>query len=279
MEHDEGQLGDLLEESKDVHADAMAKTRAQLDEVVEIGRQERSRGALDRDEGFAFARDRRSALTSGVLGAGAVAGIGATILALGSVAAYAATPTDVQILQTAQSIENLAVATYGLALTLPFIGGAKANGVVKAFVTETRTQHMQHGEAFASAIRSLKGKVQPKADPVLAKVVAAAKPKLTSAGAVVALALELEQGAAETYVKDAALVKSAHAKNTLASIMGVEAQHVAVLLAVQALLAGGAAADIALPPPSLPAAAGGIGFPNAFYSTNQARPAMEGAVR
>jgi hypothetical protein len=49
--------------------------------------------------------------------------------------------------------------------------------------------------------------------------------------------------------------------------MGVEAQHVAILLAVQALLKAGDAADITLPPPvaKLPAAAGSVGFPNAFY--------------
>jgi hypothetical protein len=49
--------------------------------------------------------------------------------------------------------------------------------------------------------------------------------------------------------------------------MGVEAQHVAIVLAVQALLKAGDAADITLPPPvaKLPAAAGSVGFPNAFY--------------
>ena len=49
--------------------------------------------------------------------------------------------------------------------------------------------------------------------------------------------------------------------------MGVEAQHVAILYAVQALVAAGAADLIALPPDAakLPAAAGSVGFPDAFY--------------
>ena len=62
--------------------------------------------------------------------------------------------------------------------------------------------------------------------------------------------------------------------------MGVEAQHVAILLAVQALLKAGASAAITLPPPAakLPAAAGSVGFPNAFYATSNAAPASQGAL-
>ena len=50
------------------------------------------------------------------------------------------------------------------------------------------------------------------------------------------LALELENIAAETYVKDTVLANRATNKALFASIMGIEAQHVSVLLAVQALL-------------------------------------------
>ena len=72
-----------------------------------------------------------------------------------------------------------------------------------------------------------------------------------------------------------------NARKVFASIMGVEAQHVAVLLAVQALVAGGAPELIALPPDAskLPAAAGSVGFPDSFFKTDQARPATEGAVK
>jgi hypothetical protein len=64
----------------------------------------------------------------------------------------------------------------------------------------------------------------------------------------VGLALELENIAAETYVKDTTLVKSTSNKALFASIMGIEAQHVAVLLAVQALLKAGAPQLISLSP-------------------------------
>jgi hypothetical protein len=61
----------------------------------------------------------------------------------------------------------------------------------------------------------------------------------------------------------------------------VEAQHRSVLLAVQALLAGGGASLIAIPTDAakLPAAAGGVGFPSSFYATSSASPVSEKAVR
>jgi hypothetical protein len=76
-------------------------------------------------------------------------------------------------------------------------------------------------------------------------------------------------------------LENLNARNVTASIMGVEAQHVAVLRAVQALVAAGHPEYITLPPPAakLPAAAGSVGFPDAFYKTDMARPATEGAVK
>ena len=139
-----------------------------------------------------------------------------------------------------------------------------------------------------AAVRSLGGKSQTKPDPAFVPVVKKAVAGLGSAtpaqGAlgVVALALELENIAAETYVKDTVLAKKESNKALLASIMGIEAQHVATLLAVQALLMAGAPQLISLAPGTaamLPAAAGSVGFPNAFYKTNSAAPAGQGAVK
>ena len=58
--------------------------------------------------------------------------------------------------------------------------------------------------------------------------------------------------------------------------MGVEAQHVAILLAVQALVGAGAADLIALPPDAtkLPAAAGSVGFPERVLP-DHGRPSRE----
>ena len=260
----------------------MVTTTEALDEMVELGHESRSARVPDSDEAVAFAaaRDR---LLPGHFGGKllAAAGAGAALATLVASRADASQPSDIQILQTAASIETLAVATYQTALTLPFIGGAQANGVVKAFAQMTMSQHSQHQQAFNAAISRLGGKQQTNPDPVLLQVVNKAKPGLTGPGPVVALALELEQGAAETYVANVAALSDANAKKVTASIMGVEAQHAAILLAVQALLNGNAPELIALPPSplsSLPAAAGSVGFPDAFFPTNEARPATEGAL-
>jgi hypothetical protein len=275
-------MGLLIEESEDLHHDAMSTTAVTLEEMVETGNEARAHGGIDLDESRDVARRRSQLMAGAVFGGGilAAAGIAGAFETLSASPAFASAPTDVQILQTASSIEVLAVATYKTALTLPFIGGSSANPVVKAFATTTMGQHSQHLQAFNAAITGLGGKSQTNPDPVLAKVVQAAVPGLTSPAPVVALALELEEGAAETYVADVAALSDANAKKVTASIMGVEAQHASILLAVQALLAANAPQLIALPPnvAALPAAAGSVGFPDAFYPTSQARPATEGAL-
>lgn len=276
-------MASLTEESQDIHHDAMAATSSALDELVETGHEVRAHGGIDPDESREAAAKRSSLLTGVAFGGGllAAAGLAGALETVFASPAFAASATDVQILQTASSIEVLAVATYKTALTLPFIGGASANPVVKAFATTTMQQHMQHLDAFNAAITGLGGKAQTNPDPALQKVVASAVPGLTSPGPVVALALELEQGAAETYVADVAALSDANAKKVTASIMGVEAQHASVLLAVQALLNANAPQLITLAPgnvANLPAAAGSVGFPDAFYPTDQARPATEGAI-
>ncbi len=280
---DEPKLLELMDESKDIHSDAMRRTREDLKELVfntlpaDVTDGER----IEETAEFTKARGELLGRASKGLGVLGVTGLGAAMLALFAKPAYASTNTDIQILQTAASIENLAVATYQTALTLPFIGGSSANPVVKAFAQTTMKQHQEHGQAFNAAIKALGGAQQNKPDPVLLQIVEKAKPSLTGPAPVVSLALQLEQGAAETYVANVSALGEARAIDVTSSIMGVEAQHVAILTAVSALLAAGAPQLITLPPPTaqLPAAAGSIGFPNAFYPTNQARPSTEGAVK
>src|SRR5438105_15298725 len=113
----------------------MRTSRAGLAELVELGGERRFR--------------RRELLRKGLVTSGAVAvsGLGVTLLSLGD-EAFADNTTDIQILQTAASVENLAVGTYQTALTLPFIGGSGANPVVKSFVITTMGQHGEHAKAF-----------------------------------------------------------------------------------------------------------------------------------
>lgn len=280
MALDETRLRALLEQSHDLHTDAMATTCVALDEYVERAQDE---PLHDDRGGDVDPATRRTTLIGGLPKTGilAAAGLGTAMAAIVTSPAFAGKSLDVQMLQTAASIENLAIATYETALTLDFIGGASANGVVKAFVEKTKEQHQQHADAFNAAATRLGGKAQDQPDPALLGVVENAKPSLTGPAAVVDLAIQLEDGAAQTYVANTGTYSNKNARAVSASIMGVEAQHVAILYAVKALLAAGAADLIALPPDAsqLPAAAGSIGFPDAFYPTTDARPANEGALR
>jgi hypothetical protein len=277
MSIDDREFGILLEQSQDLHADSMRHNRVALDDLVDLCRADQAH--READQPIKSAAIARPAFVGG--GLLAAAGVGAAFATLLAAPAFAASSKDVQILQTAASIETLAVATYQTALTLDFIGGASANPVVKAFATKTMGQHADHLKAFNAAAQQLGGKAQTTPDPVLLNVVNQAKPGLTGPGPVVDLAIELENGAAATYVKDVEQLASKDARSVTASIMGVEAQHVAILNAVKALVAGGAASLIALPPDAaqLPAAAGSVGFPDSFYKTDAARPAKEGAVQ
>jgi Ferritin-like domain len=289
VEFDETALGGLIEESKDTHADALRAAREPLQDMVDIGHQARAGRGTDRDENRAFAGENRSRLSRTAKRAGgllAATGVVAAVADFIGSPAFAASGTDVQVLQTASSIEVLAIATYKTALTLPYIGGSSANPVLKAFAKTTMGQHADHLAAFQAATKALGGMKQDKPDPAFVPVVDKAVAAITKASPaqgpllVVGLAQELENIAAETYVNNMSLLSDANAKKVTASIMGVEAQHVAILNAVQALLKAGAGADITLPPPAakLPAAAGSVGFPNAFYPTSSAAPATQGAM-
>jgi hypothetical protein len=282
VSYDERALEELIEESQDRQADAMAATREPLAELVDTGQQRRAEGGFDPDEHQSFTAERRRLMRTSMIGAGALAagGFGAALLRLMESPAFADQPMDIQMLQTSASIENLAVATYGVALTLPFIGGGSANGVVKAFVTTTKDQHAEHAKAFNAAIGQLGGKAQNNPDPVLLSLVNQKKAGLTGPGPVVDLAITLETGAQQTYVAFVGALSDLNARKVTASIMGVEAQHVAILNAVKALVGAGHPELIALPPnaAALPSAAGSVGFPDTFSKTDQARPANEGAV-
>jgi hypothetical protein len=137
MPIDDRALDALIEQSDDLHHDAMRATVEPLTELTELGQEKRAHDPVDLDEVREFQTQRGALMRDLPFGKGALAavGFGAALLALMDTPAFADQSTDIQMLQTAASIENLAIATYGVALTLPFIGGAAANGVVKAFVT------------------------------------------------------------------------------------------------------------------------------------------------
>lgn len=254
----------------------MRQTNTALADVVEYGQEVRAHGGFDPEETRRFHLDRGKLM--------AAAGVGTVAVLAAASAASADTPADIASAQTAASIENLAVKVYTTAAGLSFMKNipAPAGPTVVAFVTKTIQQHTEHAAAFNAAATKLGGKAQTGPDlVVLNGVVTPALPKLKNPKDVVDFAAVLELAAAETYAAQTSAVSDANLRSTFASIMGVENQHRAILLAVSALLGAGAPQLIKIGGVvgQLPAAAGSVGFPDSFLPLDAARPATEGAVK
>ncbi|HXH56021.1 ferritin-like domain-containing protein [Iamia sp.] len=286
MSIDDRRLGELIVESQDLHTDAMRDARSTLPDIKELGAERRS-VPVDPDRVAAMNSDRRRLLRNGGLGVGALAARGLIGSAFGSaivgtlarpIAAQTEADVDVQIFQTASSLEILAVNTYAAALELDFI--ANGNEVVKTFAEMTMSQHDEHRVAFQNMSEELGGEMQTEPNPKYMTVVEDATPGLTDPMAVVELAATLEEVAGDTYLANLSLLSDGEMRLLMGSVMGVECQHLATLRAVGALLEGGAEELIAIPtdPAALPAAAGSVAFPSAFESPDMASPPEEGAV-
>ncbi len=272
MSIDDKAFKELIAESQDLHVDAMRQVKETLPALTEI-REERRGQEVDTEEVARFNTGRRSALER--LGYGTAAkgllagGFGAMFAGLLGTPARADTPLDIQILQTASSLERLAINTYKTALTLPFI--SEGNPVVLKFAQTTMAQHDEHLKAFQAQTTALGGKVQDAPNPKFLAVVEQAAPNLKAPGDVVKLASSLEKVATDTYLVNLSMFSDMKSKEIMGSVMGVEAQHLATLRAVGALLEGGAPELIKIPLGAdlakLPAAAGSVAFPNAFEQT------------
>jgi len=285
MSLDERSLRELLTESSDLHLDSQRTMAGSLDQFASI-REERAGQGVDLEEIANFNASRRSVLAAAGAGTATwlsrglfVGGLGSILGSFMTAPASADQALDVQILQTAVSLETLAIAAYAAALELDFI--KKGNKVVVTFARTTMSQHSDHRDAFNAQTKSLGGKQQNQPNAKYLKIVEAAKPKLKTPGDVVMLAAALELVATQTYVKNATLLQDSPTKALMASVTGVEAQHLATLRAVGALLGVGKAELIAIPtvPAKLPAAAGAVSFPKPFEGTEMASPPEEGAVK
>jgi len=284
MKIDDRTMGALIEESQDLQSDALRTTQATREELRDIGRSRAGR-APDVDEIREFDIGRRKLLKAGGMGMGVLAASGLITTAWGQrVAAIVKRPVsyqqdvDIQIFQTASSIENLAVATYGAALELPFIA---ENAVITTFAETTMMQHAEHSAAFNAQTEELGGQRQDGTSPKYTPIVEDATPGLTDPLAVVNLAATLEEVAGDTYLANLALLSDGNKRLLMGSVQGVEVQHLATLRAVRALLEGGVPELIAIPTDvaALPAAAGSVAFPAPFEEPNMASPPEEGAVR
>ncbi len=285
MNVDDRRLTELIEESEDLQVDALRGMQASVDDLAEI-REERLRAGYRTEpaEVEEFNRSRRRLLKQ--LGIGGLAargligtGFAAAVVRTLAKPVYADSNLDIQILQTASSLERLAVNTYGDALGLPFISGG--NATVKAFAMTTMNQHDQHRQAFQAQTQALGGKVQDSPNPKYLPIVKMAEPTLKGPADVVTLAATLEQVATDTYLSDLNMFTDGKSKQIMASVMGVESQHLATLRAVGALLAANLPALIAIPTDAakLPAAAGSVAFPDPFEGITKASPPNEGALQ
>ena len=278
---DERALGELIEESQDLHTDAMAVGRTNLPDLADFASDRRRSGArADPATVLEFEQGRQRMIRRVAMAVGGVFGMGAISSAFARTAAAADGDIDVMQLQTAVSLELLAVATYEAALTLPFI--KDGNPVIVTFAQTTMSQHDEHRQAFSAQTKALGGTDQTATNPKYTPIVEAAKPTLLTPLDVVKLAATLEQVATETYLGDLNRYTDVTSRVLMASVMGVECQHLATLRAVGALLEGGAPELIAIPLGAdiakLPAAAGSVAFPDAFQGVTMASPPEEGAV-
>ena len=281
---DDGRLRALLVESKDLQADALRSASATLPDLQEIGAARRGRPA-DVDQVRAYEQSRRDLLRKGGFGVGGLAARGLLGGAFGSaVVAIVARPVaaqagiDTQILNTASSLENLAVEVYRAALQTDVV---RANRTIADFAQETMSQHQAHGRAFNEQAVALGGQEQTETNRKYAAIVEETLPTLTDALRVVEFASVLEEVATSTYVANMSLLTDKETQSIMGSVMGVEAQHLATLRAVGALLQADRPELVAIPTDvaALPEEVGSVAFPAPFQSVESASPPEEGAVR
>jgi Ferritin-like domain len=188
----------------------------------------------------------------------------------------AAASVEVQILQTAASLEHVVIATYASALELPFI---RNHAPLRQFVETTMQHHVEHGEAFNARVEALGGERQTAPNTTYASVVEQASP-LRDVTAVVRLAAILEEVATDTYLADLAQLHDLDTRSLTASVMGVEAQHLATLRAFDNLFSASLPDLVATPTdlPRLPRSIGSAACPRAFELPDRASPPAEGAL-
>lgn len=289
MQIDDRSLREFTERSQDLQTDALRGSRSAVADLADLRADRRGNDLPDPDQLAAYDLARRGVLQRlGLVGAGAATkamwagGIGSALVALLGRPASANEALDLQMLNTASSLENLAVATYEAALGLDFI--KNGNKTIVAFAKTTMSQHAEHSAAFNAQAVALGGKEQTGTNTKFTPIVEAAKPKLKSPLDVVQLAATLEEVAAETYLVDLPDFVDKKSVAIMGSVLGVEVQHLATLKAVEALLMADAESLVAVPTDlaKLPAAAGSVGFKDGAFlepTTDTVAPPESGAVQ
>jgi rubrerythrin len=139
-----------------------------------------------------------------------------------------AATADVAILRTASSIEELAVAAYQTAIDSGLVTTMAIADAAKLF----QSQHKEHSGLFQSLTTKAGGEAYTMPNQVILKAIQPTIDALKDEMGVVALALELENVAAQTYQSNVATFMDPSLNAAIMSVGGVEARHAAVLAGV-----------------------------------------------
>lgn len=185
----------------------------------------------------------------GLLGGGAAVLLApaARAAALLAPASRAGAALDVQILQTASSLEALAEAAYARIPAEALAGFAAGAG----------RRHAERRTTFQERTTALGGRAQDAPNPTFAPLLAGADP--------VASVTTIEKVLVDTYLGNLSMLDDRQAKEVVAGAMAIAAQHLAVLL-----LAGTHALRIPLPQADLarvPSAAGTVAPADGLHQT------------
>jgi rubrerythrin len=219
------------------HEATLSTWRGSLDELLNPG----SGASTDQKASFLGVPTRRTFMFGGVvLAGGAVlaacgkkktaqtpeSGTLPTVPSSTTTTAPGSASTDKVLLQTAQSIEILAIQTYQKAID----SGLLTDQTIKDVAVLFQSQHQDHSDALARAITAAGGKAVTTPNEYLASnVVDKAVSELTDQKSVLVLARDLENLAAQTYVDAGGVFSTPELRKTGMSIGETEARHITVL--------------------------------------------------
>ena len=234
----EGELIAMTSDLEDAHHESLPSMRESLTEWRESNDDIRS--------GITHLVSTPSSRRAFLLGGGAVIG-GVALVGSGFGSGLAAAATrsgvavpgaksaqklsgDLAVVALAASLENLAVGTYQAAIDAVTQG--KLTGVPDAVVTFAMTaqsQHKDHAAAWNGVLTGAGKKAVSGVDMTVKQSVDKAFAQVKDVPGLAMLALDLENGAAATYLAAISAVKSPAGIKTAATIHPVEMQHAAVL--------------------------------------------------
>lgn len=177
--------------------------------------------------------DRRTLLRIGGLSAAGAAllaacGVGAGGGEEGVTATTTTTtpsPSDISILQTATTLEVLAIEVYKRAIDAGLLTTADVIEAAELLVEH----HQEHQSLFAGETSKLDGKVASGVNESLQDRVAEQVAAMAAEADVLRVALDIERALAATYQANTAAVVNPSLRVPLMSVGGVEARHVTVI--------------------------------------------------